>query len=860
MRVCIFINMNRTLLVFLFLFVSLSAFATHERAGEITFRHVSGLTYEVTITTYTYNRSPADREELPVVWGDGTSSLVARTNRNDLPNDIRRNIYVTQHTFPSSGTYTISMEDPNRNAGVVNLPNSVETPFYIESTLLINPFLQSNNSPILTNPPIDVGCQGVPFYHNPGAVDIDGDSLAYSLIECRGYLGEVIPGYAYPNAPNSISIDPITGDFYWDYPTMQGEYNIAILIEEFRMGMKIGEVVRDMQIAIGACDNRPPKITTITDTCINAGDLLSFRVSAVDDNISQWISMTAYGDVFHTASSPAVFRDTAGLGEAKGAFYWQTNCTHVRKQPYQVTFKAADNHPTFSLTSLKTVRITVVAPAPQNLQAVPFQNTITLSWNPTPCTVNAIGYKIYRRIRSSGFIPDHCETGVPAYTGYQQIGKTDINTTIFTDDNNGNGLLRGTQYCYLVIAYYADNAESYASNEACAFLKKEVPVITHVSIEETDATTGKIKVQWIKPNEFTDTVQYPGPYFYTVNRSINGISNFTNIATCSVTDTLFVDSLQNTVNNTFYYRIDFYNNTTTPFLIGSSDVASSVFLSIDSSDQKLILSWKENTPWTNYKYIIYRMNNSVFDSIGQTNTPTFTDTGLINEQQYCYYVESVGEYSDTSLPKPLHNLSQIICARPTDNLPPCAPVLTGTTDCENIRLDWSFDAHCDLSDIFMTYIHYRKDLHSDYIIYDSISGFSTSYDIISPSSVVGCFMLITADEKGNTSSPSNEVCFDTDLCDSYKLPNIFTPNGDGSHDFFRPFPYDFVESVDMHIYDRWGVLVFKTDNPDVMWDGKNQFTKQACVDGVYYYVCKVNEYTLNGIRTRYLNGSVTIIR
>ncbi len=39
----------------------LQAFATHNRAGEITYSHVEGLTYEILITTYTKSSAPADR-------------------------------------------------------------------------------------------------------------------------------------------------------------------------------------------------------------------------------------------------------------------------------------------------------------------------------------------------------------------------------------------------------------------------------------------------------------------------------------------------------------------------------------------------------------------------------------------------------------------------------------------------------------------------------------------------------------------------------------------------------------------------------------------------------------------------------
>ena len=52
-----------------------------------------------------------------------------------------------------------------------------------------------------------------------------------------------------------------------------------------------------------------------------------------------------------------------------------------------------------------------------------------LHWDPDECT-NAVGYMIYRRQELFGFDPDHCETGVPGYTGY-----TYLDTTIFAMSN-----------------------------------------------------------------------------------------------------------------------------------------------------------------------------------------------------------------------------------------------------------------------------------------------------------------------------------------------------------------------------------------------------------------------------------------
>ncbi|MBK6832743.1 MAG: hypothetical protein IPG89_00095 [Bacteroidetes bacterium] len=126
----------------------LSSKATHNRAGEITYKWLFGYTYEIKVTTYTNinGTNLADRCEDTVYFGDGTRAVVLRSNgttstlcsggaKDGVPlnSNIKLNEYVTTHTYPGPGNYLISMEDPNRNAGVINLPNSVNQVFYIES-------------------------------------------------------------------------------------------------------------------------------------------------------------------------------------------------------------------------------------------------------------------------------------------------------------------------------------------------------------------------------------------------------------------------------------------------------------------------------------------------------------------------------------------------------------------------------------------------------------------------------------------------------------------------------------------------------------------------------------------------------
>ncbi len=229
--------------------------ATHNRAGEITLRQINDLTYEITITTFTYTLSAADRPQLEVQWGDNTTSIAPRVALENLPNYYRHNTYIIQHTFPGPGTYQVVVQDPNRNYGVRNIPNSVNVVFSIKTIITINPGIGEDSTPILLNPPIDKAALGQIFIHNPAAFDYDGDSLSYSLTVCTAEDGKPIENYTLPKASDTLYVDPVTGDLVWDTPVDTGIYNIAMNISEWRNGIKIGNVVRDMQIEVYRTDN-----------------------------------------------------------------------------------------------------------------------------------------------------------------------------------------------------------------------------------------------------------------------------------------------------------------------------------------------------------------------------------------------------------------------------------------------------------------------------------------------------------------------------------------------------------------------------------------------------------------------------
>ena len=71
--------MKKVFLIITFGLCNLFAWATHNRAGEITYTHITGFTYQITITTYTkLSQQQADRSSLNMIWGDGTSDTIDR--------------------------------------------------------------------------------------------------------------------------------------------------------------------------------------------------------------------------------------------------------------------------------------------------------------------------------------------------------------------------------------------------------------------------------------------------------------------------------------------------------------------------------------------------------------------------------------------------------------------------------------------------------------------------------------------------------------------------------------------------------------------------------------------------------------
>jgi hypothetical protein len=325
--------------------------ATHNRGGEITYTHVSGLTYEITITTYTNSFSAADRPSLDSVHlGDGTTDVFLRMSYQDIAGNVRVNKYVNQHMYSAPGSYRIYFVDPNRNEGVINMPFSISEGFCIETWLVAFDPSQYcvDNSPVFSEIPL-YRCQaGRKYLHNIAAYDADMDSLSYQMVSCLGNGATSISGYY---VPSGFSIDAVTGQMKWLTPDTgtSYEYQFAVRVNEWRHGNMIGYVERDFQVIVykdvDTTNHFMPLIFS-QDTSgnyyitKNEGDTLSFVVKYVEPAGSA--TFGAAGEAFSLSSPPSanysVYGDTL-----KQSFQWIIDTAKGREEPYNFVLRGRNS-------------------------------------------------------------------------------------------------------------------------------------------------------------------------------------------------------------------------------------------------------------------------------------------------------------------------------------------------------------------------------------------------------------------------------------------------------------------------------------------------------------------------------------
>ncbi|MCI4667524.1 MAG: gliding motility-associated C-terminal domain-containing protein [Bacteroidia bacterium] len=950
----------KVLTCILFLGIPSFSLATHNLAGQITLERNdpnNPNSYTITLTTYSdpseanVDRCSADiriysannlstiAELLDVPRSNGPTAPVNFPDC-DVPNTrlgeevrgaIKRNIYRVDYIFPGPGEYYLHYSDIARLSNVDNICSSNEKAFTVVTRFLYNPILGPNSSPEFLNEPIYDACAGKSWSHNPGGRDIDGDSLVYYLVpsedfdDTQAFNPQTNPRPRCYTFPDDVSVfpsngplvqDSLTGLITWEVPNQVGVYNISYVVEEYRNGLFLGFVQRDMAVFVNPCDNNPPVIETITDTCIFAGEILEFPFLAYDpdstDSLYLRLNNGALGnngpfsltppatiDGFIIDPSIGQVRRINGLPDStannnrtpvdtiKGTVTWQTSCDMIRSQIYQVDFFANDNfeysdddNNLTTLTDNKTVQIRVVPPPPEELTVEKGPRSISLSWLPTGCTDLVLGYFIYRKIDGNEFDQDTvcCEVS-PADAGFEliQINEGWDNITFIDSLNDVEGGY-GDQICYAITAIYGDpiqpqvpKLESCAES-GCVEIENSEIFMTNDSVTFTDGVNGRIFVAWSEPD--IDTL-FPRPYIYRLYRANNNSFPAIEIAQLPFgTNSLEDDGLDTEVRN-YNYRVEVFDATGQPINLNvDKHIASSIFLTTQGGTmQDIFLEWTETVSWQNDLYYIYRSENggafALVDSVAGTgaNIHSYRDTDLLTDIEYCYFIRSRGSHGVFGIKDPLFNDSQQTCDFAVDDDPPCNPDLSLSNQCSNELAELFLsksDLDCDADAAFVN-IYYKLSPEAQFqqilqIPYSSF-GRDTTFENLFPGQgddLVGCFAVTVTDSSGNESEPSVESC--VDFCPKLILTNVFTPNQDGTNDNWRPIEARDVRLVEVQIFDRWGRLMSRGNGSfDNMWDGISLSGNEAR-EGVYYYVLKYEELGISSNVFKETRGVLSLLR
>lgn len=278
----------KKIVTFLALLFSFAASASHLAGGDVQYRYIGDSTgiarhYKVILRVYrdvsgiamptaetvTISSGCYSNINVPMTLTAG-SGIVSPTLFDCVtpgPNVKTLEVYryIGYAILPGNcGDFVFWYSNCCRPPGVTNISNSNGTGtdgFYFDAFL--NNLAEQNSSPIFVSEPVRAFCVANPFNWKQSSVEYDGDSVVYSLINCRegAFPNQAnIPfnfGFSknQPVSSTYFNLNPKTGQISF-YPTTQEIDALSVLIEEYRydslwgVWTKVGSASRDMMISI----------------------------------------------------------------------------------------------------------------------------------------------------------------------------------------------------------------------------------------------------------------------------------------------------------------------------------------------------------------------------------------------------------------------------------------------------------------------------------------------------------------------------------------------------------------------------------------------------------------------------------
>lgn len=280
--------------------------ATHIVGGNLTYKHIGGTSYQVKLTLRRdcYLGSPEAEFDDPAAIGVFTAGgdlakwipglvngqLLLPFMASDTLNEYIKSdcgfegtqVCVHETTYQGTvnlpfraGGYVLAYQRCCRNGSLNNVLDPLETGTTYWVAISDEALTMQNSSPSFSNWPDVYICKDKPLVFDHSAIDVDGDSLVYSLCvpnsgasrnfpkpQPPGFppysLIDFAPPYSLSNLMGGVPlvIDPHTG-IMTATPDLVGQFLIGVCVEEYRNGKLIGVIRRDFQFNVRVCSQPP---------------------------------------------------------------------------------------------------------------------------------------------------------------------------------------------------------------------------------------------------------------------------------------------------------------------------------------------------------------------------------------------------------------------------------------------------------------------------------------------------------------------------------------------------------------------------------------------------------------------------
>lgn len=529
-------------LLFVFTLFSNRARASHAAGGELVYQWVSDSTYRIIFKFYRDCSGISEPGSVQLCYinhctnqaggvtmtkmstlpgGNSNGSQVStgcanQKNRCDsfgssIPG-YREWWYSVDFTLPiacSSWKFGVTISARNSSANLIGQDN-----FYVETTLN-SVIAAGNSSPVFSVKPVPYVCVNQPYSYNNGGVDPNGDSIVFEVLRPLGNTScssspyycpfqSASPAYVIPGNPfqtnNTFTISALTGEMSFT-PTQQGSHTVAVRANEYRNGVKIGSVMRDIQVQVlGTCSgtNTTPTIKNDSASVTGAGTYsggtvygtATFPLSFCFDIKSTDTAAKLVATDNHSISMPgsSISYTNWATDSVRACVTWTPSATDTGTRIFVVTVKDSN-----CTSGNVPISYAITVPLYIWTMTTAFKDTTICAGQSTPLTV--VGGTNYIWSVLPGGAPI---TSLSCTSCKSPIATPSVTTSYEVMSNSGQG--GGLNTDTVTVTVVPLPIASATSNS---------PVCPGDTLKLFGNTVSGATYSWVGPNSFTSTLQNP---------------------------------------------------------------------------------------------------------------------------------------------------------------------------------------------------------------------------------------------------------------------------------------------------------------------------------------------------------------